>query len=568
MIRTPLRPLARILEARQKGENPDAIERENKRIRHEQMRDASRQRAEGRLLVLGVFFFCAFTVVGARMGVMATTDPTEPRAAAPGSVISATRADIVDRNGNLLATNFETHALYAQPHHMIDPQGAVKKLMAVFPDLNEERLLRDFTGKRKFLWIKKKISPEQMQAVHDIGEPGLLFAPRDMRLYPNGSLAAHIMGGASYGREGVHAAEVIGVAGAEKYFDDYLRDPANGNKPLELSIDMTVQAASERILYGGMKLMNAKGATSVLMDVHTGEVISAVSLPSFDPNDRPHAAVTGDASDSPLFNRSVQGVYELGSVFKIFTAAQAIDLGIATADTVTGIIVHSSNRGTGRLALEIGAERQQEFLKTLGFFEPAPFEIVEASGGKPLLPQRWQELSTVTVSYGHGLSSSPMHLAAGYSAIANGGHKVTPTLRKQSGPVVGPRVMSERAAADARAMLRAVVTEGTASFAEVPGYQIGGKTGTADKPGPRGGYLEDTVIATFASMFPAHDPKYVLIVTLDEPVETSGDKPRRTAGWTAVPVAAEMVRRVAPLLGLRPTVEPDSLADITLSSSN
>ena len=595
MIRTPLRPLARILEARQKGENPDAIERENKRIRHEQMRDASRQRAEGRLLVLGVFFFCAFTVVGARMGVMATTDPTEPRAAAPGSVISATRADIVDRNGNLLATNFETHALYAQPHHMIDPQGAVKKLMAVFPDLNEERLLRDFTGKRKFLWIKKKISPEQMQAVHDIGEPGLLFAPRDMRLYPNGSLAAHIMGGASYGREGVHAAEVIGVAGAEKYFDDYLRDPANGNKPLELSIDMTVQAASERILYGGMKLMNAKGATSVLMDVHTGEVISAVSLPSFDPNDRPRAAVTGDASDSPLFNRSVQGVYELGSVFKIFTAAQAIDLGIATADTVidtsgpmkvggfrigefhgknygkqtvTGIIVHSSNRGTGRLALEIGAERQQEFLKNLGFFEPTPFEIVEASGGKPLLPQRWQELSTVTVSYGHGLSSSPMHLAAGYSAIANGGHKVTPTLRKQSGPVVGPRVMSERAAADARAMLRAVVTEGTASFAEVPGYQIGGKTGTADKPGPRGGYLEDTVIATFASMFPAHDPKYVLIVTLDEPVETSGDKPRRTAGWTAVPVAAEMVRRVAPLLGLRPTVEPDSLADITLSSSN
>lgn len=595
MIRTPLRPLARILEARQKGENPDAIERENKRIRHEQMRDASRQRAEGRLLVLGVFFFCAFTVVGARMGVMATTDPTEPRAAAPGSVISATRADIVDRNGNLLATNFETHALYAQPHHMIDPQGAVKKLMAVFPDLNEERLLRDFTGKRKFLWIKKKISPEQMQAVHDIGEPGLLFAPRDMRLYPNGSLAAHIMGGASYGREGVHAAEVIGVAGAEKYFDDYLRDPANGNKPLELSIDMTVQAASERILYGGMKLMNAKGATSVLMDVHTGEVISAVSLPSFDPNDRPRAAVTGDASDSPLFNRSVQGVYELGSVFKIFTAAQAIDLGIATADTVidtsgpmkvggfrigefhgknygkqtvTGIIVHSSNRGTGRLALEIGAERQQEFLKNLGFFEPTPFEIIEASGGKPLLPQRWQELSTVTVSYGHGLSSSPMHLAAGYSAIANGGHKVTPTLRKQSGPVVGPRVMSERATADARAMLRAVVTEGTASFAEVPGYQIGGKTGTADKPGPRGGYLEDKVIATFASMFPAHDPKYVLIVTLDEPVETSGDKPRRTAGWTAVPVAAEMVRRVAPLLGLRPTVEPDSLADITLSSSN
>ncbi|MEM5519950.1 penicillin-binding protein 2 [Sulfitobacter sp. AS59] len=595
MIRTPLRPLARILEARQKGENPDAIERENTRIRHEQMRDSARQRAEGRLLVLGVFFFCAFTVVGARMGVMATTDPTEPRAAAPGSVISATRADIVDRNGNLLATNFETHALYAQPHHMIDPERAAKKLMKVFPDLDQERLVRDFTGKRKFLWIKKKISPEQMQAVHEIGEPGLLFAPRDMRLYPNGALAAHIMGGASFGKEGVHGAEVIGVAGAEKYFDDYLRDPANGNKPLELSLDMTVQAASERILYGGMKLMNAKGATSVLMDVRTGEVISAVSLPSFDPNDRPHAAITGDASDSPLFNRSVQGVYELGSVFKIFAAAQAIDLGLVTADTVidtsgpmkvggfrigefhnknygeqtvTGIIVNSSNRGSGRLALQIGAERQQEFLKSLGFFEPTPFEIVEASGGKPLLPKRWEELSSVTISYGHGLSSSPMHLAAGYATIANGGRKIAPTLLKQNGPKLGERVMSERAAADARMMLRAVVTEGTASFGEVPGYQVGGKTGTADKPGPRGGYLEDKVINTFASMFPAHDPKYVLIVTLDEPVETSGEKPRRTAGWTAVPVAAEMIRRIAPLLGLRPTVEPGSVADITLSSSN
>jgi cell division protein FtsI (penicillin-binding protein 3) len=595
MIRTPLRPLARILEARQKGENPDAIERENTRIRHEQMRDASRERAEGRLLVLGVFFFCAFAVVGVRMGVMATTDPTEPRAAAPGSVISAARADIVDRNGNLLATNFETHALYAQPHHMIDPERAAKKLLAVFPDLDKERLIRDFTGKRKFLWIKKKISPEQMQAVHEIGEPGLLFAPRDMRLYPNGALAAHIMGGASFGKEGVHGAEVIGVAGAEKYFDTYLRDPANGNKPLELSLDMTVQAVSERILYGGMKLMNAKGATSVLMDVHTGEVISAVSLPSFDPNDRPRVAIEGDASDSPLFNRSVQGVYELGSVFKIFAAAQAIDLGLVTAETVidtsgpmrvggfnigefnnknygkqtvTGIITQSSNRGSARLALMIGAERQQAFLKSLGFFEATPFEIVEASGGQPLLPKRWEELSSVTISYGHGLSSSPMHLAAGYASIANGGYKVVPTLLKQGGLKMGERLMSAQAASDARMMLRKTVSEGTASFADIPGYHVAGKTGTADKPGPRGGYLEDKVINTFASLFPAHDPKYVLIVTLDEPVETSGVKLRRTAGWTAVPVAAEMIRRVAPLLGLRPTVEPGSVADITLSSSN
>ncbi|MBM1687833.1 peptidoglycan D,D-transpeptidase FtsI family protein [Sulfitobacter geojensis] len=595
MIRTPLRPLARILDARQKGENPDAIENENKRIRHEQMRDGARLRAEGRLLVLGVFFFCAFGVVGARMGMLASTDPVEPRAHAPGAVISASRADIVDRHGNLLATNFDTHALYAQPKHMVDPVMAAKGLVKVFPDLDEERLIKDFTGKRKFLWIKKKISPEQKQAVHDIGDPGLLFAPRDMRLYPNGSLAAHIMGGASYGKEGVHAAEVIGVAGVEKYFDDYLRDPVNAGKPLELSLDLTVQAASERILWGGMKLMNAKGATSVLMDVKTGEVISMVSLPTFDPNNRPRPAVEGDASDSPLFNRAVQGVYELGSVFKIFAATQAIELGLVNAETVietkgplkvggfrigefqgknygalsvTDIIVKSSNRGTGRMALQIGAKRQQEFLKKLGFFEATPFEIVEAAGGKPLLPKKWTDLSSVTISYGHGLSTSPMHLAAGYAAIANGGYKVRPTLIKQTNPEQGPRVMSERAARDGRMMLRQVVAKGTASFARVPGYFIGGKTGTADKPKPRGGYYKKKTLATFASIFPAHDPKYVLIVTLDEPSENSGDKPRRTAGWTAVPVAAEMIRRVAPLLGLRPAVEPVKPSMVTLTSSN
>ena len=594
MIRTPLRPLARILSARAKGENPDAIERENTRNRHEEMRDTMRQRAEGRLLVMGLFFFCAFLVVGARMGVLATSEPAEPRAHAPGARISAARADIVDRHGRILATNLETHALYAQPPHMIDPVGAAEELVKIFPDLDVKDLTKDFTGKRKFLWVRKKISPEQMQAVHDIGDPGLLFGPRDMRLYPNGSLAAHVLGGASFGKEGVSAAEVIGVAGVEKYFDDYLRDPVNAGQPLELSLDLTIQAAAERVLYGGMKLMNAKGATSILMDINTGEVISVVSLPHFDPNDRPRPATKGDQSDSPLFNRSVQGVYELGSTFKIFTVAQAMDLGLVNPSTkidtrgplrwgrfrirdfrnygnelsTTEIIVKSSNIGTARIAQMIGAERQQRFLKSMGFFDPTEFEIVEAATGKPLLPKQWSELSTMTISYGHGLSTSPMHLAAGYAAIANGGYKVEPTILKQTKVKRGERVLSEGAARAARSMLRQVVTDGTASFGEVPGYAVGGKTGTADKPKPRGGYYDDKVIATFASMFPAHAPKYVLIVTLDEPVETSGDKPRRTAGWTAVPIAAEMIARVAPLLGLRPSVEPKGLADITLTSSN
>ncbi|WP_299349804.1 penicillin-binding protein 2 [uncultured Shimia sp.] len=594
MIRTPLRPLARILWARDTGENPDAIERENIRLRHEEMRDKARNRAEGRLLVLSIAFLAGFLTVGARMGALAFSEAQEPRASAAGSQIAAQRADIVDRKGRILATNLETHSLYAQPHQMIDKERVAQELVSIFPDLKEERLIKDFTGKRKFLWIKKKISPEQKQAVHDIGDPGLLFGPREMRLYPNGKLAAHVLGGASFGKEDVRAAELIGVAGVEKYFDEALRDPANGGRALTLSLDLTVQAASERVLYGGMKLLNAKGATSVLMDVHTGEIISLVSLPDFDPNARPRPPTEGNPSDSPLFNRAVQGLYELGSTFKIFTAAQAMDIGIANPSTMvktagplkwgkfkirdfrnygselslTKVIVKSSNIGTARMAQVIGGERQQDFLRDLGFFDPTPLEVVEAKGAQPLLPKKWSELSAMTISYGHGLSSSPLHLAAGYAAIANGGKRVVPTILRRDAPQDGARIMSEASAQAARVMLRKVVTEGTASFGEVPGYAVGGKTGTADKPKERGGgYYEDKVIATFASMFPAHDPKYVLIVTLDEPVETSGPEPRRTAGWTAVPVAAEMIGRIAPLLGMRPEVEPGQLAGITLTSN-
>ncbi|WP_170340885.1 peptidoglycan D,D-transpeptidase FtsI family protein [Ruegeria arenilitoris] len=595
MTRTPLRPLARILEARARGENPKVIERENIRRRHEEMKDRARARAEGRLLVLSAFFFAAFAVVGFRMGALATSEAQEPLASAPGASIAMQRANIVDREGRILATNLDTYSVYAQPPLMIDPIAAAEKLVAIFPDLDKERLVKDFTGKRKFLWIKKRISPEQKQAVHDIGDPGILFGPREMRLYPNGRLAAHILGGSGFGREGVSAAEVIGVAGVEKQFDDYLRDPANGTKPLQLSLDLTVQAAVEQVLDGGMKIMNAKGASAVLMNAHTGEVIAAASLPSFDPNDRPRPPTSGfDPSDSPLFNRYVQGVYELGSVFKIFTAAQAVDLGLVNSDTiidtsgpmkigrfpigefngknygkisVAEVIVHSSNRGTGRLALQIGAERQQQFLDALGMFDPTPFEIVEAKGGVPLKPKKWGELSTVTISYGHGLSTSPMHLAAGYAAIANGGHYVSPTILRRNGPQYGPRVMSESAAKQSLMMLRKVVTDGTASFGDVPGYAVAGKTGTADKPKPRGGYYDDKVIATFASVFPAYDPKYVLIVALDEPSILAYGEKRRTAGWTAVPVAAELIGRIAPLLGLRPRLEPEDRAAITLTSN-
>ena len=415
MSRAPLRPLARILKARARGENPDAIEAENRARRHEAMADKQRQRAEGRLLVLGLAFFCAFGLIGMRMGALASSVPEEPRASAVGNPIIGQRSDIVDRNGRILATNLQTHSLYAHPRDMIDPAYAAKGLAEIFPELDEAELLADFRGERRFLWIRRQISPEQMQAVHDIGSPGLLFGPREMRLYPNGPIAAHILGGASYGREGVASAEVIGVAGVERKFDGFLRDPANEGAPLQLSLDLSVQAAAEQVLTGGMSIMNAKGAASVLMDIHTGEIISMVSLPDFDPNNRPRVQATGDQSDSPLFNRAVQGVYELGSVFKIFTAAQAMELGLINPNTMidtqgpltwgrfrirdfhdygpelstTDVIVKSSNIGTARIAMQIGAERQRAFLDSLGFLEPTPLEMVEAPTGKPLLPRNW-----------------------------------------------------------------------------------------------------------------------------------------------------------------------------------
>ncbi|MCO4846549.1 MAG: penicillin-binding protein 2 [Yoonia sp.] len=594
MIRTPLRPLARILKARDRGEDTHAIEAENLRLRHEAMRDTARLRAEGRLLVLGAMFAIAFGTIGMRMGALAGAAPEEPVATVKGNPIIGQRADITDRNGRILATNLETHSLYAHPQDMVDPVYAAGELVKIFPELKEEKLLADFTGDRKFLWIRRQISPEQMQAVHDIGSTGLLFGPREMRLYPNGAIASHILGGASYGREGVASAEVIGVAGVEREFDERLRDPAREGEPLSLSIDLTVQAAAEEVLAGGMSIMNAKGAASVLMDLHTGEIISMVSLPDFDPNNRPQVLTTGDQSDSPLFNRAVQGVYELGSVFKIFAVAQAMELGLIGQDTMIDtkgplqwgrfkirdfhdygaqlstmdVVVKSSNIGTARIAMQIGAERQQEFLKSLGFMEATPVELSEAPSGAPLLPHNWSEISTMTISYGHGLSSSPLHLAAGYASLLNGGTRIEPTLIRRSTPQNGPRVVSEEISKQARDMLRQVVVRGTASFGEVAGYEVGGKTGTADKPKERGGgYYDDKVIATFASVFPANDPKYVLIVTFDEPSENSGEKPRRTAGWTAVPVAAEMIRRTAPLLGLRPQVDSSEAIGVTLTSN-
>jgi cell division protein FtsI (penicillin-binding protein 3) len=592
MIRKPLRPLARIFFARSAGENPDLIEYANRRERIEMQHERILRKTQRRLIMMGGIFIISFGVIGMRMTALAVSAPSEPKARATAAQILASRADIIDRNNRVLATNIETHSLYAHPQHVVNPVTAARQLAEIFPDIDAVKMEARLKGARKFLWLKSAISPEEKQAVHDIGDPGLLFGPREMRLYPNGQLAGHILGGTTFGEQGVHSAETLGIAGVEKAFDGFLRDPKFNGRPLQLSIDLSVQSALEEVLYGGMRLMNAKAASAVLMEVHTGEILALSSLPDFDPNNRPHMLTEGDQADDPLFNRAVQGVYELGSVFKTFAVAQAMELGLVTADTmidtkrfrwgkypikdfknygpkltVENVLVKSSNVGTARLSKMIGGENQKTFLKNLGLLAATPIELVEGPTGKPQFPSNWSEISTMTISYGHGISTSPVHLASAYSTIVNGGTLVKPTVVKQTVPRIGERIISQKVSMRLRTMLRHVVTEGTASFGEVPGYSVAGKTGTADKPNNQGGYHKDKVLATFASFFPSANPKYVLIVTLDEPEDRAGFEPRRTAGWTAVPVGAEVIRRVAPLLGLAPEIETSGQNGLTLASN-
>ena len=286
MKRKPLRPISEVIFVRKKGQNPNNIEKENIRQRHLRMERFARIRSESRLLVLAGFLLVSFIGIAFKMGLVSMTTPIEPVASSQMLKPSTKRADILDRNGSILATNLITNALYAKPRMMINRNFAAAELAKIFPELKFEKLLKLLGSDRKFVWIKRKISPEQMQAVHELGEPGLRFGPREMRLYPNGRLASHVLGGVNFGKEGVNSAELVGIAGVELKFDQFLQDNLGKGVPLILSLDLGIQSAMEHVLSGGMKLMNAKGATAVLMDIHSGEILSMVSLPDFDPNDR------------------------------------------------------------------------------------------------------------------------------------------------------------------------------------------------------------------------------------------------------------------------------------------
>ena len=540
-------------------------------------------RTEWRVVLVAAGFALGFGAVALRMATLALSEPAEPLLAATDSAEHVARAAIVDAVGRPLALNVPGWSVYAHPHEMDDPEAAAEALASVLDGAPAEALSARFAPGRRFAWVKRPITPEEKQAVHDLGLPGVYFGAREMRVYPNGRLAAHVLGGVASGEEGVDFAETVGLAGVERAADAALRDPARDGAPMALSIDLTVQAALTEALRAGVERFDAKAAAGVLMEADSGVVRALVSLPDFDPNHRPNPADPDIAAERPLMNRVAEGVFELGSTFKPLFAALAIDRGVATADTmldatsplvwgrfrirdvhrmpdemtVSEAIAESSNTAVARLAMRIGPEPAAAFIRDLGMAEPTGLEVAEARLGRPLLPPRWSEIALITASYGHGLAVTQLHLASAYAALANGGLRVRPTLDPAAeGPTEADRVMSAHAAAQVRAMLRRAVADGTGGFADIEGYEVAGKTGTAEKPSPAGGYDRKKVLSSFAALFPASDPKYVLVVTLDEPVDRSGPFPRRTAGWTAAPVAGDAIRRTAPLLGLRPRPLP------------
>lgn len=547
---------------------------------------AAGQRAAWRLTLVGAAFAFGFTAVAVRMATLALSEPVEPRVTASDAKAHVARAEITDRAGRPLAMNLPASSIYAHPAEIDDPARAARMLAEALTDVDEARLRARFERRRSFDWIKRPVSPAERQATHDLGLPGVYFGARDVRVYPAGRMAAHVLGGARAGDEGVRGAEIIGLAGVERWSDEALRDPARAGAPLRLSIDLPAQAALTEVLEEAKTRLGAKGAWATLMDVRTGAIAAMVSLPDFDPNRRPDPADPRVAADARLRNRAVEGVYEFGSVFKPFFAALALERGVVGMETlidtkgpvvwgrsqfrdhyrmppemtVAQIMAKSSNVGTIRLALMAGTAAAQDFLKKLGMMAPTGIDLAEGRLGQPLAPQRWSDLSTITISFGYGLSISQAHMAAGYAALVNGGLLVTPTLNPDAGPPgEDARVISPRTSAQMRAILRGVVEGGTGRSAEAPGYAVGGKTGTANKLSRTGrGYDETRTLATFAGAFPMSDPRYVLIVTLDEPTDRSGPKPRRTAGATAAPTAGAAIRRIAPILGLRPALpEPE-----------
>jgi cell division protein FtsI (penicillin-binding protein 3) len=473
------------------------------------------------------------------------------------------RGDIVDRDGAPLARTIDAWIIALHPNKVIGSKlELARQLAALMPEKSEDQYYALLKSGRTFFYLRRRASPDLVERVNALGEPGLAVQREPDRLYPQTSLAAHVIG---YTDVDGH-----GVAGMERAYDDRLSNLATRSEPLTLSISSRLQQALEHELLDAMTTFSAIGAAGIVMDIHTGEILAMTSLPQLNPN------AAGQGSPEARFNRATLGVYELGSTFKPFTVAMAMDSGVVKSFgqiyncpnelraygktindthpfgrqcTVAEIMKESSNIGTAQIAAQLGSTRQKAFLEKMGFLNPIGVELKEK--GRTLSPgNSWGPLETMTVGYGHGIAVTPLHLATGYATLFNGGIYRPATLLKVGRghpPARGHRVFSEETSYKMRALLRLVVTQGTGKKADAPGYRVGGKTGSAEKYHNR-----SLLVTTFAGVFPMDEPRYVIVAMLDEPKATADTYGFRTAGWNVAPVISRTVSRIAPMLGVRP----------------
>lgn len=512
---------------------------------------------KGRLvLVLSCLMLC-FVIVAMKSAEVTIISPASQRVKVKASASRVARADILDRNGTIVATTLKTASAYAVPREMIDIEGAVLKLAGSLNGIDTGKLLKEFERGGKFVYVKRNITPREQKIINDLGIPGVYFKNDVARIYPQGNLLSHVLGYVDVDNEG--------LAGVERAFDKQLA--TDTEVPLKLSIDVKLQNILRDEMMTQYELYKAGGAIGMIVDVKTGEIMAMVSLPDFDPN------FAGTATPDQKFNRATLGTYEMGSTFKPFTAAMALEYGTTNLDktyspapiyydgftindyhqlkrnlSMLEVLMYSSNVGTARIALEVGTERQQEFLDKLDMFKKPEIEIPEKS--RTIRPRQWKELNSITISFGHGISLTPASLAKAYLPLFNGGHLMPLTLIKQKEHKEIRRVLGDKTADDLRTIFRAIVAAGTGRGANAFGYRVGGKTGTAEKL-VNGQYSKTQVMSSFVGAFPINNPKYLVMVIMDDPQEIQpGARP--TGGKVAAPVVHNIIMRTGTILGIRP----------------
>lgn len=482
------------------------------------------------------------------------------------------RADLIDRTGVLLGTSLESSALSVNPRKIDDPDRLARTLAKILPARGESWYREQLTSSSSFRWLARQLTPRQKVAINAIGEPALVFHKTEERVYPHGRLFAHALGRVSV--------DGAGVSGVEKYFDDRLREAGRLNEPLQLSLDARVQYALTDELSAAMRAHKAKGAAGIVMDVRSGEIVAIKTLPDFDPN---LPAETID--NTQRFQVSAtKGAYELGSIFKTFTMAAALEDGLvdfateidatkplrvagghwirddhpkARVLTLPEAYVYSSNIASAKIALDLGQERQEQFLRSLGFLARPTIEVPEVTAA--FAPDQWHEVETMTIAYGHGITASPLQLVQAMATMVNGGRRVDATLVKKDGPHhQGEAVISPATSRKVRQLMRLAVEKGTGGYANAVGYRVGGKTGTAEIA-VGGGYARGRVRSSFLGAFPMDDPRYVVFTMLEEPKGNERTHGFAGAGWTAAPIVGNVVSRIAPILGVHPAREDQSL---------